>query len=89
MKRAWAAIKFWWLMVLLAFDQFLNALAFGWADETFSSRCWRLSSTGKGWDWCRRAVDWLFDALIDQKDHCFESYVSEQLRRQLPPELRG
>ena len=71
--------------VLIAVDQLLNAVLCGWPDETLSSRCWR-------WDrdevrhWPRRLVDALF---FWEKEHCRESYESEQLRMQMPPELRG
>jgi hypothetical protein len=73
-------MKLYILQVLIAFDQFVNALLGGWADETLSSRAWRTSKT----------LTRIIDAILwfDQ-DHCFESYVSEQLRTQLPPELRG
>jgi hypothetical protein len=65
---------------LIALDQFFNALFFGgWADESISSRAWR--------EYPRLA--WFIDVLFwFDKDHCYESYVSEQLRMQMPPELR-
>jgi hypothetical protein len=66
--------------ILIAFDQLINALLGGWADETLSSRAWRESA------WLAALIDALF--WFD-KDHCFESYVSEQLRMQAPPELRN
>ena len=70
---------------LIALDQLVNALAGGWPDETLSSRCWRLSLAGR--DWPRRVVDGL--ALIfGDRDHCRESFESERLGRQLPPEAR-
>lgn len=56
-----------------------------WADETLSSRCWRLSLAGT--DWPRKLVDGLF-LLFGELDHCREAYESERLGRQLPPELR-
>lgn len=69
----------WLKQVLLALDQLLNAVLGGWADESISSRAWRESPR------LARLIDLLF--WFD-KDHCFESYVSEQLRMQMPPELR-
>ena len=69
--------------VLIALDQLVNALAGGWPDETLSSRCWRLSLAGR--DWPRRVVDVLF---WWDRDHCRESFESERLGRQLPPEAR-
>ena len=71
--------------ILIALDQLVNALAGGWPDETLSSRAWRWSKDGKR-DWPRKLVDGL---LCWDKDHCRESYESERLRRQLPPELRS
>ena len=71
--------------VLIAIDQLLNALLCGWPNETLSSRCWRWDRDGKR-HWPRRMVDALF---FWEKNHCQESYESERLRMQMPPELRG
>jgi len=70
--------------VLIALDQLVNTLLGGWPDETFSSRCWRWSEDGKR-DWPRKLVDGL---LFWDRNHCRESYMSELLRRQCPPEMR-
>ena len=64
---------------LIALDQLLNAVLGGWADETLSSRSYREKPR------LAKFIDTLF--WFD-KDHCYESYVSEQLRMQMPPELR-
>ena len=64
--------------VFVAVDQLANALAGGWADETWSSRCWREG---------RQCWVVSLDALFG-KGHCKESYYSEQQRLQEPPELR-
>ena len=72
--------------LLIALDQILNALFCGWPDETLSSRAWRLSISG-GPNWPRKVIDAVADTLGD-KDHCHQSYISERLRRQLPPEMR-
>lgn len=69
--------------VLIAFDQLINTLFNGWADETFSSRCWRWHRDGKR-SWPMRLVD----ALFFSKCHCLDSYVSERDRAHFPPELR-
>lgn len=71
--------------ILIAIDQLCNAIAWGWADETLSSRAWR---------WQRRGVRCWPQKLIDtiffwDENHCRESYESELFGRQLPPELRG
>ena len=73
--------------LLIALDQFLNALCGGWPDETISSRAWRWELSGSR-SWPRKLIDGL--ALIfGDRDHCRESYESERLGRQLPPKLRS
>lgn len=67
----------------------------GWADETFSARCWREGNAqmvggivrpgDERWNAVRIAVDALF---FWDKQHCFASYVSEFERKQLPEEYR-
>ena len=70
--------------VLIAFDQLINALFGGWPDETLSSRAWRMSINNVR-DWPRVIIDLIF---FLEKNHCQESYESERLGRQMPPELR-
>lgn len=70
--------------VLIALDQLINAIMGGWADETFSSRCWRWEKDGIR-KYPRVIVDTLF---FWDAGHCEESYWSEREGRQLPPELR-
>ena len=62
----------------IAFDQFINALCGGWADETLSCRAWRQREKKRRWKIMRHVIDVLF---FWQK--------SELNRRHLPPELRG
>lgn len=76
----------WGKSVLIALDQLINALAGGWPDETISSRTWRWELAGVR-SWPRRGID-LAARLFGDRDHCRESYESERLGRQLPPELR-
>lgn len=65
--------------IAIAVDQLANALLGGMADETLSARAHR---TGSAWEP-------LIDALFFwQSDHCFESYMSEKDRKQLPQEYR-
>jgi hypothetical protein len=78
------AVLHWLKQVGVALDQFLNALAGGWADETFSARCWRHQRL-PGWNLARRVVDGL---LFFDKGHCEASYRSEALRLQSPPATR-
>ena len=78
--------------LLIALDQLAHIVIFmicapfkrHYADETLSSHCWRLDKDGVC-KWPRRVVDRL---LFFDPDHCRESYESERLGRQLPPELR-
>ncbi len=70
----------------VAFDQLLNALTGGWADETLSARCWRLRDKSRGWRWACLAVDAVF---FWQAGHCRQSYESERKRTHLPPGMRG
>lgn len=72
--------------LLIALDQLLNALCGGWPDETISSRAWRWELSGRR-SWPRKLIDGLALILGDH-DHCRESFGSERLGRQLPPELR-
>lgn len=71
--------------VAIAFDQLCNTLAGGWADETFSARCWREGKTSRTWGAARIMVDAL---LWFDPQHCFNSYLSEFERKQLPEEYR-
>lgn len=70
--------------VLIAFDQLVNALCGGWADETLSSRAWRWYVSGKRLWPCV----WLDRLFFWDSHHCRESYESERRRLQMPPELR-
>jgi len=74
--------------VLLALDYLANATIFlGWHDEWVSTRAWRMRNSSKFWGFMRRAIDRV--ALVfGQKQHCFWSYVSDQMHRALPPEQR-
>jgi hypothetical protein len=71
--------------VLIAFDQLLNTVHGGWADETISSRAWRLRHR-----WPYKAYRVMLDVLFFfDPEHCKASYESERLRLQSPPELRA
>ena len=70
------------LQNLIAVDQLLNTILYGSADETLSARAWRAEQKG-------RVFGKIFRPLIDtllffDKDHCYNSYLSEFNRRQLP-----
>jgi hypothetical protein len=66
--------------LLIAFDQFINALFGGWADETISSRCWRLRHKPV-YNLLRRVID---GVPFFGKDHCKNAYLSEIKRLQSP-----
>jgi hypothetical protein len=71
--------------ILIALDQLVNTLLGGWPDETLSSRAYRWSAAGKR-HWPMRFLDVLF---FWEVLHCYNSYLSEANRTQLPPSLRG
>lgn len=79
------SLQFYLKQLLLAFDQLINALLFGWADETISSRSYRLSSGSVLWRLVSKFIDVLF---FFDPDHCRTSYEAERLRSHLPPEYR-
>ena len=70
--------------IAIAVDQLVNAILGGWPDESLSSRAHRLDRDGVC-SWPRKLIDALF---FWQDEHCRNSYESERLGRQLPPELR-
>jgi hypothetical protein len=72
--------------ILIALDQLFNALLGGYADETLSSRAWRLYIKDKlSGKILKPLIDFLF---FFQKDHCYNSFLAEVNRRQLPREFR-
>lgn len=81
----------YWKSVLIATDQWFNALFGGWSDETLSSHAYRLSVKGIR-HWPRKVIDNLFFWDRDKatgKRHCELSFDSEREGRQLPPECRA
>lgn len=71
--------------ILIGLDQLANTLCGGWADETLSARVWRCR-TRQPYRFLRPVIDGL---LFFEAAHCRDSYESELLRRQSPPEERG
>ena len=89
MSSRWEIIKHNSKQLLIAIDQVFNVLTRffvekTYADETLSSRCYRWDRD-KVMSWPRKLVDLLF---FWETYHCYESYISEQERYQLPPEFR-
>jgi len=75
---------------LIALDQCVNALTGGWADETLSSRLWRLEVRRKlAGRILRPVVDWVFRVFLRHNDHCLSAYLNEMARKQLPESMRG
>ena len=70
---------------LIAFDQLINALLGGWADESLSAHAWRQHLEGKR-NWPYLLIDAI---LFFDGNHCRTSYESELERTQLPPSMRG
>lgn len=77
-------MKFYIRQILIALDQLINAFHGGWADETISSRAWRLRAN-RPYRYYVRVIDAIF---FRQKNHCQRSYENERKRSQLPVELR-
>lgn len=71
--------------VLIAFDQLINALLGGGADESLSVHAWRQHLEGKR-NWPYLLIDAI---LFFDGNHCRTSYESELERTQLPPSMRG
>ena len=72
----------YFLYNLIALDQLFNTILNGYPDETLSSRAYRTEQKG-------RLFGKLFRPFIDgiffwQKQHCYQGYLAEKLRRQLP-----
>jgi len=83
----------WLLQLLIAIDQLVNVLITpfhpgAWADETLSSRAWRMERKGRPWGRILRPIiDLLFH--FGGAGHCKRSYEGERTGRDLPPELRA
>lgn len=67
--------------ISIAFDQLLNTVFCGYADETLSARVWRNRNKSWYWKMWLRIIDSIF---FWQINHCFNSHVSEIERSHLP-----
>ncbi len=83
-------MKHYFLQILIAFDQLLCTFLGGWADESLSSYAWRLKQKNKYWGkiWVP-IIDWLFFVSVKETNHCYNAYMAERKRAQLPPEFRN
>lgn len=80
----------WLTQVFIALDQLINALLRGWADESLSSRAWRMWVKGKVFGRIfRPLIDVLFVWQSFRLDHCERAYNNELRRYNSPPEMRG
>ena len=78
-------MKAYLFQVGLAFDQLLNAMCGGWADESLSSRSWRLYIE-RGRKFPCNVINAIF---FWQENHCREAYESELERLHVPPQMRS
>ena len=87
------AAKHWFVQLFIALDQLLNVLvtplaAGAWADETLSSRAWRMWVKGRPFGRiCRPLIDVLF--VWQGWGHCQRAYENEKQRYNSPPEMRN
>lgn len=89
--------RHWFYQLFIAIDQLLNVLVTplmggAWADETLSSRAYRMDRDGKLWGrFWRPVIDWLFawqELPPGAQGHCHAAYLKEGLRIHVPPEMR-
>lgn len=74
------------MQVLIALDQLLNALLWGFADETLSSRAYRADRDGRVFGkFFRPVIDTIF---FWQDRHCYDAYIAEVQRRQYSKNFR-
>ena len=87
-------MKRYFLNILIAIDQLVNAVFFGYPDETLSARCWRSYADGgqrKRSGIAVYVIDRIFFWDKDEDgdyNHCHSSYWHEMHRKDLPEEYR-
>lgn len=83
-------LKDWGYHVAIGFDQFINAILGGAADETLSSRTYRGAVLAKQpkqkWRMAFRVIEALF--FWQKGQHCRIAYQSELKRKQYPASFR-
>jgi hypothetical protein len=77
--------KEWVYQVTIALDQLVNSIFNGSADETISSRCFRLNARNP-YKWMEKAVNLLFQPF-QGPDHCRRAYLKELNGRQRPQDF--
>jgi hypothetical protein len=68
----------------IATDQWFNAALGGMADETISARLYRNKMRSWWWSFWYHAVN----AIFFNRNHCFNSWLAEVNRKQLPKDYR-
>lgn len=77
-------MKRWLAQVGLALTRLGNALLGGLAEESMSSRAWRMDYAGKPWGQIARPVIDAVFALFGRRDHCATAYAAERNKAPLP-----
>lgn len=79
----------YWLSVLIGIDQLVNAILWGYVDETVSSRAYRCgrgaTKPKKKWVIAEKVIDTIF--FLDKENgisHCQLSYYGELAREHFP-----
>jgi hypothetical protein len=71
------------MQILVALDQLVNTIFGGYAEETMSSRCWRLREF-QPYKTLRPVIDTI---LFFDPDHCETSYLNEVDHKYMPADL--
>ena len=82
----------WWIQNAIAYDQRWNTRLGGMADETLSSRSYRMWRDGRKAGWMMKAIDLLFfwqKLRPDAIGHCHQAYLHELERLGLPESMRA
>lgn len=85
------SFAFWWYQNWIAIDQLANTILGGYADETLSSRSYRMWVKNKPIGKLMKAIDFIFkwqNIRPDAIGHCHHAYLNERDRLGLPPEMR-
>lgn len=70
--------------VAIAFDQLIGTVVMNCdADETMSAKLWRCQHEKRVYMLARKTVDFIA-RLFGDREHCYQSYLSEKTRKQLP-----
>ncbi len=74
----------WLSQVGLALTRLGNALLGGLAEESMSSRAWRMETKHKPWGRITRPVIDLLFAVFGRRNHCATAYADERNKAPLP-----